>query len=730
MADELKPPGVGGGDDLGKNQEDLRRMMSLMFGAEAGGYTEVARKSTRAEVRHDTRMLMSQMEYFWWDNEQAPNTYLLDQGIIPNLHSRARQLEISIPLGFGSYSKRDQEAGIDQDPRARTELVHELDRSRLEITARRFLVGKMIEQDIFAGDVEEYLVNYFLRLGKARMDSKHYGVILNLPETYPGFEPYGEKVQKAIDLWRNVAQGKATIDVTTENRSDGTETTKTVKLPNLFAVPRNDGLLNITIDHYILANIGTNDPEVAGEAKNGANDALKALEAMDNHSAAITALLLIKHWDLDVEWSLSREGISQELTEDDISNLALELSTKDSEKAAFFELRRALEWAGNPNYEGRRDHPRVAGPPSTLGCYPRLTTDALSILSTQVIAVREVGDGAIEAPDVTVLKAFGKVAGVDLDDIELGTRLNLSAKQSEELIKALKSKGYLVAHINPENLDTVADLLLTARWKKINMSIKDQVWGGGEITRTESGKKVVWQYTPTTLGEIPWDNILIYDANGEVMDLTPSPEGAIENADEFLDYLLGVQTDGFEVPYKLQGFLAYKFLFTQLMRTDYTDQFNEIASGKLLLKINKGIDNALFIMMNAFNLDQELTIKLSNYIRTVYLGGLAASIIGTGVAGKGASHKLENQPQVPDTQLKSGQVRVAIENAARSARFLPFVEEPGKQNELVEPYKTLLTEIIENRKAPNPFELSSLNINIFTPEELEQLKPLYPLIAR
>src|SRR3972149_6764885 len=116
-------------------------------------------------------------------------------------------------------------------------------------------------------------------------------VILNMSETEKGLEPYGKKVEKAIDAWREVATGKATIDVVIKKKNDSSEA-KTVRLPNPFALQRNEELMTTVIDNYVVPKIG----RVLSKPSENASSkeiAMYALEEEDNISAAITALILL-----------------------------------------------------------------------------------------------------------------------------------------------------------------------------------------------------------------------------------------------------------------------------------------------------------------------------------------------------------------------------------------------------------------------------------------------------
>lgn len=705
----------------GATPEAIKAMMAGMFG-ERSGYKEIAEATNAREARHRTRMYTNLMELMWFAYEIEPNAYEISNILVPSLIHRIHELKVSAPLGLAKYSSKDVEAGLNTDAPMRKGLTDEYERNAREIVARKALATKLGEQKIFEGDVEEYMVSAFMRLGKHQMESRNYGVILNLSETHPGFQPYGEKVQEAINLWRKVALGQAAVEIVV-NKGEERSETKTRRLPNLFALKKNRGLMDLYIKAFIAPNIGYQRGEV-GEMDESQQDALRELEKLDNQAAAITAFLLIDHWDLNVEWGVGTNGYTQNFTAEDFANLDLELTGGDSGKGFWFELRRYREWRGNEPRSGRREHPRVAGSPATLDCYPRLATDALGIFGMEIIAERQSSH-----PDSQIIDAISKTTKVDKKKFTLGTQLsqlNLDQNKLDILLAELKSNKYSIGKVNIDQVQTVGDLLQLTKKRVITVSVKDAVWSGGKITRLEGDNEVIWTFESINLGQVPWDKTSVWDSEGDVAQILPSDK-MVDRSTQLIDLAAGIPTGAFELPYKLQGFLAYKFLFAQIMRNDFLKQFDEVTQSDLLLKMNKGIDNALGLMSTAFNLDGDTVKALNNYIRVVFLGGLLASVVKSGAHGGKAGIKLERRAQVSRKWAKElGPAKADVVQAVNVSQFLPVIEEAGKDFKLTEPYNRLLDLIIENRKAPTPFELKAMGINLFSEKQLQKLRPLYP----
>jgi hypothetical protein len=679
------------GLNLQGNISPEMKILASMLGRERGDYTEISHRTDPQEVRHDVRMLSAISEYLDWKADVRPNTYLFQNVIIPGLAQRANQLEISFPLGFGDYRREDKEAGLDNDHQKREALAAEYLRAARELQARLMLGEKITEQEMFGGDVEMYMERAFVDLRKLKLGSENYAIILNLPETYPGFERFGTKVEQAINLWKNVAEGNAEVDVVLK-KPDGQTKTERRRLPNPFAQPRNEGLMELIMDKYIIPNMGAKNPL----PHDGGSDpdkvlAVQKLERSDNLAAAVEGLLLVQHWDLDTKWGISSAGYKHAPTNEDVRQFSLDLNWKDDGKVAYPEMRRQSEWSGlgvdkeTGQPKERRHHPRSVGSPATLGCYPILTDSAVDIISFDVLAD--------------------------------GTFVNEKTKKAEEGRKKLTIS---VAEATwPQETEVKVEDGREVVYGKITRLIKPE--------EAKEAYPVTYEYKRLGLGEIPWDDIRVFDAGGDVLDILATSGPAA--ASELLGYT-GIRSVAFEVPYKLQGYYAHKDTYSQFTRTDYLKQYEEVVKGDRLIKMNKGIDLALGIMASGQNLDDETVTSLSDYMRTVFLGGLGTSIVRRGPHGVKVAYNLEQRAQVPfNTTIDKGTVVNDLTDACRVSQFLPVIEEEGKPLKLDTRCDKLFKHIIDNGKAPTPFELKALGFDgWFSDAQLEKVRPLYPLI--
>ncbi|MBN1169046.1 hypothetical protein JXA63_04110 [Candidatus Woesebacteria bacterium] len=707
----------GGGDESQKTLEnggppEAERNRMAYRQTEYGH--EIGEETTIEGVLNSTRMFTARIIGDWYDHELPPPTYIIDNQIIPQIVDRRRKLTMDIPLGEGNYSQEDAKAGlvggqlllpataedyhfhknelniieyedrhyilVETDENSAydkaKELSDQLELSVREIKAVQTVLNKLDEQDAFAGDVELYMVNAFQRLGKIRADSKHYAELLNLSESHKGFRPLGEKTQEAFNYLRESAEGRAIVEVGGEKMA----------LPDVFGFSRNQGLMDLVIKKYIVPKLGYTTAEVT-EDSTPREKALRDKEELDNYRAALTALSLFRHWDLDAYYSV---GLSVEdkkgtlvspgnLSKERLDDLELATSYTDSSKALHFELRRATEW-GKQEEQGRRDHPRTVGPPSTLGCYPSLTTHALAIMSAEV---------------------------------------QLSRKD------------------NPQEK------------KVVRMSIEKRVFGSGEIDireKDENKKEVVRTYTYDTvpLGDPSlWDNITILDGDqprlvdDPDLDIRPVDTSQWERrdiekvAERVMNFAMGAPTDAYEIPYKLQGYYAYKYMYAQFMRTDYKRLLDEVLNSDFLMKMNKPIDLGFNILTGGLGIDGKTANKLKEYMRVVFLGGLGASVIkNTGRDSLRAGKKMQNKTQVPGAIASEETIRLNILSAGLTTGFFNGIEEYDSPMKFEKDDKCLrlYNYIIDNRRAPTPYELKKSGFEgWFSDEELRSLLPLYPL---
>ena len=708
--------GEGGYGERGRSDKETEAIIASMFGERAGGYAEMAQKLEPMAVRHDTRMFNATNMLLWYEHRKTPNDYHINYSIIPSLESRAMQMKISLPLELSKYSSAEKNLGLDKDKpgeesgsarERREKLAKEYKSSSKEIRAVQELLTVEMEQEAFEVDIDQYMVSRFLRLGKAMYESGHDGTILNLPPSYENkemnveFEPFGEKVEKAFNAWIDVAEGRAVVDVKVM-QVDGSMGTEQRLLPNPFAMARNRGLMDLMIKKYVAPKIGLTfqpkDEEGKSKEDQPKNEdgnlirerqltekesAVMQLEEFDNDSAAIMALVMFRHWNFDGYYGLGQEGFERnvgvvgEITSQELQNLTMDITWGDITKAIMLEGRRQNEYRGKPGAtEGRRHHPRAAGPPSTLGCYPMLTSHSLDLMSVQV-----------DARNVSKPNERQKI-GVSVHDFVYGNGKSVRERSEENAKKGYGDKDKLV------------------EW---------------EYKKAERlGDKRIWDSV-----ELRWgiEAVGLHSLEGK------SPEEKKQKLKELegkvLDVVMGTPTHADNVPVGLQQFYAGKWMYGQLTRTDYQQQLNEITQTDLLKKMNKGIDIGLGIMSTGQNIDKKTMKKLNEYMRITYLGGFVASIakpVGHSRVPEG--EKMENRAQISAFATETEEIKDVVVSVALASGFIEAKEEKGRLLDWEnDSHKKLYENIIKNRKAPSPFELDG---TFFTQQELEKIKSMYP----
>lgn len=703
----MDPEYGNGGSEYGEREKSAEKeaIFTSLFGERAvSSYAEMAQKLEPVAVRHDTRMFNATNMLLWYEHRKAPNDYFINYSVIPSLESRAMQMNISLPLGLSKYTKDEQKLGLDtelpgEDPgsarKRRKELAGEYKSSSKEIRAVQELLTVEMEQEIFEVDIQQYMVNRFLRLGKAMYESGHDGKILNLPPSYENhelgaeFEPFGEKVEKAFNAWIEVAEGRAVVDVKVM-QVDGSMGTEQRLLPNHFAMPRNRGYMDKVIQGYIVPKIGLtfkpkdaeDNPKQETEITDK-EEAVLALEKFDNEAAAIMALVMFRHWNFDGYYGLGQEGYTRnvgvvgEITSQELKHMKMDVVWGDITKAIMFEGRRQAEYRGGPGKtEGRRDHPRPVGPPSTLGCYPMLTSHSLDLMTVQVDATNVNKPNERQKIDVSVY------------DFVYGDGESVRERSEEN-----ETKGY-----------GKKDKPVRWKYKKAERLGDPRIWDNAEMR---------------------WGLEMVGISSLEGMSPEEKKQKLGELEIKVLDVVMGTPTHADNVPVGLQQYYAGKWMYEQLTRTDYQQQYNEIISTDLLKKMNKGIDIGLGIMATGQNIDKKTMKKLNEYMRITYLGGFEASITRH-VGGRGIpeGEEMENRAQVIPYGTKPEQ---AMENVAMAAAVSGFIEAKEQEGKLLDwkydSHKNLYEEIVHNRQAPTPFELEG---EFFTTQELVQIKRMYP----
>lgn len=553
--------------------------------------------------------------------------------------------------------------GAIPDRERRLEMAQVLQGSCDEIQARAALAKKHQEQMVFSGDVEAYTFTYFTRFGKLRMPTNDYRVILEAGATAETLAPFGEKVEAGFRAYKDIVDGKANVRL-----ANGKEKT----FPNIFGMPPNRELLLQAIALYVGPKIKEAAPRKV-EQPDPQDEVLDLLDTEDTVNAAILALELFDHWDYDLNSAIARASSGKVVldrdpfTAEELADLNME-TYRDPTKL-YIEIRRAMEWGRTKmtgeGLSGRREFPREAGNPMSFGCYPILTAPALDMI---------------------------------------GCEMPLSEDQRKQILDQIP-QGMRSGVVIP---------------RKAPMTIHDRVFGNqqGEFTTKVSLKvggitiDAAINYEPVNLRDRSlWDSAQIIN---------------VDTDDEVLEFATGATTEAFEVPYKLQLFCVFSGIYREVMRTDYDKLYAEVIATSKLSGMNKKIDIALGLLARGYGLSEDTTNKLSRYVRCVFLGTLAASVVEIGgFSDKQKSRESGNQINQYGTKpVRGDEAETAILEAARVASFLPLDEETG---DIKEEYKNLVKTIRKQRRAPLPAECKLGERDFFNQDDLESLAALYPL---
>lgn len=680
---------------------------------------QIERKTTPEGVTRATRGFTENLIEGWWADGIQPNVYLIDNQIIPGLRDREKKLRIDYALNdpetefvdddiqaglvpgehiipasskdlVSSNAQHVLKQGADrrfykvirvsdvESQQKREKVTKNIKSSIREIAAVSAIMQKDAEQDAFKGDVENIMVGAFQRLGKAAAETRHFGEVLNLEPGREKLQPLGKTTEKAWWAWRDVAKGRAMI-----NQGGFVK-----KLPNIYALPPNHGLRKFILDKYIVPSLGRN--LIPNVEISPAQKAFTELEREDRERAGKMADILMDLWGFDGLYSLGSRGTFvgdlSSITTTEMRGMNLETYATDESKAYFFEERRQSEFRGNiAGKRGEvREYPRAVGSRISLGCYPRLTSTFLDIAQTEVFA-RPVNNP--NSKPTVISMSIEQVIDRRVVD-------------------------------NPENKIT------------------------GNVVRDG----VTYEFDKRSLGDRRnWDSLTIFDGTSQKLsdDLTfndienldtsnMTDEEIKRYGDHIIDFALGASTTDFESRYKLQGFMAYRWIYAQIMREDFTTQYKEITDGDLLLKMNKGISVAMGMLTSGLEISKETSLKLQKYIRTIFLSSLVATLVTTGEYGVKEGSILETKSQIhPSTQGDKIDMKNQILGAVARTGFLST--KTVKDGAVVledEGLMELFNSVIENRAvstAPRPHELVKANYKFnFSNAELEEIKPLYP----
>ncbi len=668
MSDAEGEPEIG---IPGREEESRRLLEELYFGRrrERSPLHEMAAEGEPREVRIGVRKRLAWTENESYINGRFPKSLYPLQLMTQELVERRDAIDFIYPLGLvnwpeGLASKKDKETGeitkegydllTEESQEKREELVGTLDSAYNEALARTGLLEKMREQDVFLDDVGNYLEVYFLRYGKERLPSHFYGVILRSPETVEGFVPFGRKVETAFDAFKEIGEGKAKITL-----PNGREKI----LPNIFSLAPNRGLMQLSLEKYIMPKLADLRGEVDRTKLEEFEDqgALKGFETRDDLEAAILAFGLFRHMDMGIKYAMGigetgKPFDPETATPEDLKELGMEMPFITGDHAKMLiETRRWTEWGRgqDEDWGERREHPRPAGAPMSFGCYPILITSMPEIIVTEMVVDQEIRN--------QIRNEVGH------DNFKVGKKNTIKMSVHD---RCFKSKRKIEVTVNPETEKEEREV---------------------EIT-----------YQPKTLAEIKWDDVEIIN---------------IDSEGDWLEVAYGVRSDAFEIPKKLQGYYAYVSIFKEVIRTDFPKQLSEIMTTGKLRGMSKKIDIAMKMLGGAYNLSESTKKKLNNYIRAVFIGSLGAAASETSDSDRLSLEKGWVATQYEGTQ-KGGDVSKRLLEAARVSGFLPVMEDGRLDSQ----YEALAEKIRKGREPILPKDSG-----IFEEDELKELKPLYPL---
>lgn len=570
-------------------------------------------------------------------------TRLLQQEVA----ERAWAIRYIYPLGLRPWPKGLKDMKLDTDEKLRRELVAACQLAADESLARVELLEKFIEQNKWGGNVEDYLFKYFVTLGKKNLPAKDYQRILRAPETMRGFVEFGRKTEKAFAELLRIGRGEATVSMNGE----------IYKVPNIFGMAPNQGVLDFALRRVVAPSLKSlRDPSV-GVPQGVDEKVFRDFEEADDYQAVVLAYMLFRHWDFDVYFAFGRKGggesfASKVLDARDLADadLQIDYGNKDSAKVMFAEIRRMMEWRGTVDptkiSQGeRRDFPRTAGNPMTLGVVPSFAANALDVMTTQLSITPEI-----------------------------------KAQIDKQVTGSLESKTITLS---------VYDACYQDEARNVQVKVNGQT------------QYVTLKYKPMSIADINWDNALV---------LFPEPG-------KYLDFVMGPQTNAFEVPYKLWAFYYFQGLWTEFTRTDYWNQFKEYSETDKLRKMNKAFTNAITFAVTGFHLRKETAEKLDTYLRDHLIGSTMAAVQDL---SSGDHRDIESGGL---TNRVAGQYKIKRDTGtlleeARRASFVPV----DKKGEVVAEHKRFIERVRDARQPILPGDSG-----MFTDEQLVELLPIYPL---
>ena len=583
------------------------------------------------------------------------------------------------------------EVSVEEAEKNRENLANTLRVRLSEIESFSNILEKVQEQDFFAGDDEGYLVTEFTRVGKAVARSKFYGEILNLPPTREAFPGFGERVVAAHEAWRDIMEGRAVVDFEYNDpttQDPNRKSTARKILPNPFAYAKNQGLIDLCTK-YVQQRVLEDKPlEVRGQE---IPKSIEYANKKDARNAALAALILVNHWDEDAEAAF--DVLRNQRGE--VDDVTFEVSFKDSSKLIWPKQRREKEFMGwTMTKEGRRrTHPREAGSPVTLKFLPKLSSHFLEVTSVGVLVTNK-RTGEKKVLDITIDQLIGGAKDINGDRI---------------VIEDGGVKRSRVVRAKDSSRKSESDV-----WEYEMKSLSDRViWDSIQIVLTDNNQN-------------PTNAVSTEKIDIKPIDTKRKSINEIFSMAEQTKLALGTNTNAYEIPKSLLEMYAYKAIYSQFIRTDHLQQYKEFTDpdSGAFKKLNKQITLGLYPLSKQYQLSEDTTEKLEEFIRIGLLAGLITAITRRDDRKSKIGRKIENRPQMDENRAYHHEATTKLLlDSAFASQFIRSTEDTNKPLDWASEDDKRLFESIISRRFESP--ISPFNYGYFTKSQIEELKNLY-----
>jgi hypothetical protein len=574
--------------------------------------------------------------------------------------------------------------------------------------------GKVVEQDMFASDLESYVDKMFTRIGKAVARSHSYGEIFNAPESVKGLKSFGEKTVVAYKAWKEIAEGRAMATFHFKNsEAEGDIRSEEMVVPNRYAMKRNRKLRELG-EKYVAARIAQELPPAEG-----LTDELILHDTEENLYAAKAGDLVMDHWDED-----ARAAMDILRTDRGLPEVVMEGAIADKFKLLYATVRRYSEAYGftpleEPHLnkeEKRRKNPREAGAWATLKVLP-LGTGSFPEVATVEAAARNVGTGKMKVIRVTVDQlAFGA-----LD--KNGNRILIQRDDSEE------------QHTRVRQAEDSSNVTDRDYWEFKLRGLDDrEMWDSIQVVKQVG------------------DEIILVPIS-DIKRIVPNPPQTVTSAEKVelqkkkMKLAQGTQTNEEEVPVSLYEFYG-NTIFNEFNRTDIYKQYQDYTKSEndyiALKKLNKRFQVGTKALVAQAQLSKDTVEKLEQFQRIALVAGVAASIARYKPADKEkvpAGLKQEQQPTISNVIAEEPkEVTIALKRAIFNSRFVRTKTIVPIDMDITKTWADPLDEelfefIINNRdKGPmSPWEINNEMKNAkikpyFKDSQLDELRPLYQFL--